>query len=142
MEKTESPEGAVAAKSISFCCNRGAQEAGGSCCHRTNLEPTFLPPAIKKAEKGGEKKSSLAGDLSLLQISARITSYTSTRSKQPGWDLADQEWHRTTQGGWLCSVSVCVCVCTHQSGCFLPACRLLQGGGTGRLGLPAPPEVH
>lgn len=52
MDKTEGPEGAVAAKSISFCCDRGAQEAGGSCCDRMNLEPTSLPPAIKKAEKG------------------------------------------------------------------------------------------
>lgn len=52
MEKTERPDRAVAAKPVGFCCDRGAREAGGSCCDRMNLKPTTLPPAIKKAEKG------------------------------------------------------------------------------------------
>lgn len=130
------PEEAGAAKSISFCYDRGAQEAGGSCSDRMKLEPICLPPAIKKAEKG-------KGAASLVTFPSCKSQPASLHTPASGANSRAGTW-QTSSGTELPKEvgPVCVCVCAHQSACFLPACRLLQGGGAGRVSLPASPEVH
>lgn len=115
MEKTESPEGAVAAKSISFCCDRGAQEAGGSCCDRMNLEPISLPPAIKKAEKGKRAASLVTfpcckSQPASLHTPARgANSRAGTRQARSGTELPGEVGR------------ACVCVHTRAAAFFQPA---------------------
>lgn len=138
MEKTERPEGAVAAKSISFCCDRGTQEAGGSCSDRMKLEPISLPPAIKKAEKGKRAASLVTFPSCKSQPASLHTPASGANSRAGTWQTSSGT-ELPKEVGRVC---VCVCVCTHRSACFLPACRLLRGGGAGRVSLPASPEVH
>lgn len=114
MEKTESPEGAVAAKSISFCCDRGAQEAGGSCCDRTNPKPTSLPPAIKKAEKG--KRAAL-----LVTFPSCKSQPASLHTPAPGANSRAGTWQSSTELPKEAGPAVCVCVHTRVAAFFQPA---------------------
>lgn len=115
MEKTERPGGAVAAKSISFCCDRGAQEAGGSCRDRMNLEPISLPPAIKKAEKGKRAASLVTFPSCKSQPASLHTPASGANSRAGTWQTSSGTELPKEVG------RACVCVHTRVAAFFQPA---------------------
>lgn len=116
-------------KSISFCCEREAPEAGGSCSGRTKLEPTSLPPAIKKEEKGNRATPLVTFPSCKSQPASLHTPAPGANSRAGTWQASGGTQLPEEPG------RVCVCVCervrAHRRACFLPACRLLRGGGSG-----------
>jgi len=105
-------------QSISFCCDRGTQEAGGSCSDRLKLEPISLPPAIKKAEKGKRAASLVTFPSCKSQPASLHTPASGANSRAGTW--------QTSSGTELPKEVGRVCVCAHTrvlaffqpAGCF------------------------